>query len=1032
MVAILHDAIGVPNLISGQSSRRGDRNKRLTILSEAEKLALYGLPNFDDFQRIEFLAMTDDERSLAFRRNGLLARIYCLLQIGYFKAKQAFFRFSLSDVPPDDIAFLLQRYFPGQAPILQQPLSAKEYYSQRKEITALFGYRLWLDEDLPRLLNKASLLAKIDVTPAFLLSELMAFLNGQRIVRPGYTTLQTVISDALSAERQRLEQRVEGALDDAARTALQKLLVRENTLSELAAIQQDAKNFGHKMMVAERQKRATLAPFYAIAKALLPNLDISILNIAYYASLADYYTIYDLRRLPSGLCHLYLLCYAWQRYRQLSDNLVDALGYHMQRLEDDTKETANQQATQAQAERQQAVPRVGRLLLLYVDDRLEDTTPFGTVRRQAFSIMPKETLLSTGKLLSEKPINQMHLRWLAVDQQSGRCTKNLRPLAMALDFDSSVVDSPWLAALLWMKSVFGRQQRLAERPLNEIPKHTIPKRLRASLLNFDQDGNATSLRGERYEFWVYRQLRKRLDVGDIYLDDSVQHRRFADELVALDRKAEALKGLNIPWLAQPVDATLDGLFAKLDMLWRSFDRELRQGKLKHLDFDSVNKTITWHRPKAADDEALQKDFYAKLVASDITDIFRFVNEQCRFLSAMTPLQPRYAKKIADEDSLMAVILAQAMNHGNLNMAETSDIPYHVLEATHQQHLRQATLKKANDQISNFIAQLPIFPFYSFDLDVLYGSVDGQKFSVADPTVKARHSRKYFGKDRGVVAYSLLANHVALQTELLGANQHESYWVFDICYNNTSDIVPATITGDMHSINKANFAILHWFGMNLAPRFTNLQAQLKHLCCGCDPEEYANFLIPPAGQIDRKLMTSEKANIDRIVATLGLKEMSQSTLVRKLCTLSGHHRTRKAIFEFDKLIRSIYTLRYLRDPQLQRNVHRSQNRIESYHQLRSALAQVSGRKELIGRTDLDVAISNECGRLVANIVIAYNSILLSGLLDRYQVAANQKALELLKRISPVAWQHIRFLGHYAFRDKQHPIDLEAILAWVNLQ
>ena len=903
MVAILHDAIGVPNLISGQSSRRGDRNKRLTILSEAEKLALYGLPNFDDFQRIEFLAMTDDERSLAFRRNGLLARIYCLLQIGYFKAKQAFFRFSLSDVPPDDIAFLLQRYFPGQAPILQQPLSAKEYYAQRKEITALFGYRLWLDEDLPRLLNKASLLAKMDVTPAFLLSELMAFLIGQRIVRPGYTTLQTVIGDALSAERQRLEQRVEGALDDAARTALQKLLVRENTLSELAAIQQDAKNFGHKMMVAERQKRATLAPFYAIAKALLPNLDISILNIAYYASLADYYTIYDLRRLPSGLCHLYLLCYAWQRYRQLSDNLVDALGYHMQRLEDDTKETANQQATQAQAERQQAVPRVGRLLLLYVDDRLEDTTPFGTVRRQAFSIMPKETLLSTGKLLSEKPINQMHLRWLAVDKQSGRCTKNLRPLAMALDFDSSVVDSPWLAALLWMKSVFGRQQRLAERPLNEIPKHTIPKRLRASLLNFDQDGNATSLRGERYEFWVYRQLRKRLDVGDIYLDDSVQHRRFADELVALDRKAEALKGLNIPWLAQPVDATLDGLFAELDMLWRSFDRELRQGKLKHLDFDSVNKTITWHRPKAADDEALQKDFYAKLVASDITDIFRFVNEQCRFLSAMTPLQPRYAKKIADEDSLMAVILAQAMNHGNLNMAETSDIPYHVLEATHQQHLRQATLKKANDQISNFIAQLPIFPFYSFDLDVLYGSVDGQKFSVADPTVKARHSRKYFGKDRGVVAYSLLANHVALQTELLGANQHESYWVFDICYNNTSDIVPATITGDMHSINKANFAILHWFGMNLAPRFTNLQAQLKHLCCGCDPEEYANFLIPPAAQIDRKLMTSEKANIDRIVATLGLKEMSQSTLVRKLCTLSGHHRTRKAIFEFDKLIRN---------------------------------------------------------------------------------------------------------------------------------
>jgi TnpA family transposase len=398
-----------------------------------------------------------------------------------------------------------------------------------------------------------------------------------------------------------------------------------------------------------------------------------------------------------------------------------------------------------------------------------------------------------------------------------------------------------------------------------------------------------------------------------------------------------------------------------------------------------------------------------------------------------------AEKIADEDSLMAVIIAQAMNYGNFKMAETCDIPYHVLEATHQQHLRPATLIDANDQVSNFITSLPIFPYYSIDMEVLYSSVDGQKFAAANPTLKARHSRKYFGKDRGVVAYTLLANHVALQTELLGANQHESYWVFDFCYNNTSDIVPTTITsdivpttitGDMHSINMANFAILHWFGMNLAPRFTNLQAQLKHLYCSPGQEGYSNFLIQPVGQIDRHVIASEKTNMDHIAATLGLKEMSQSVLVHKICTLSGHHRTRKAIFEFDKLIRSIYTLRYLRDPQLQRDVHRSENRIESYHQLLSTIAQVNGKKQLIGRTDLDVAISNQCGRLIANVVIAYNSMLLSGLLSRYLATGNEKALDLLRRISPAAWKHLHFLGHYAFRDKRHLIDLEAILAGID--
>jgi hypothetical protein len=69
--------------------------------------------------------------------------------------------------------------------------------------------------------------------------------------------------------------------------------------------------------------------------------------------------------------------------------------------------------------------------------------------------------------------------------------------------------------------------------------------------------------------------------------------------------------------------------------------------------------------------------------------------------------------------------------------------------------------------------------------------------------------------------------------------------------------------------------------------------------------------------------------------------------------------------------------------------------------------VSGKKHLMGRTDLDVAISNQRGRLIANVVIAYNSILLSMLLERFQTDGQNKPLELLKKISPVAWQHIHF-------------------------
>jgi len=1001
------------------------QSERLTILSEAEYFALYGLPDFDERQRLDYLSFSEPERTFLHSRPSLPAKIYCGLQIGYFKAKQAFFPFSWEEAK-DDCAFLLSRCFPGQAWI-PQAITKHERYAQRHAIAAMFGFRLWNREFWPQLAEQAARIVRRDAAPAFIATELITFLNGQKIVRPGHTTLQTLVSEALSAERRRLGQLLAGRLDESARNVLKQLLVRDDTLAGLAALKQDAKHFGYRQMALEREKRATLEPVYRLAKALLPDLAISRQNVGHYASLAHFYTIYDLRRLRPEQACLYLLCYAWQRYRQLTDNLVDALGYHMKQIEDETKAQADRRYVLEQGRRQEAGRQVGNLLLLYVDDTVDDATPFGVVRQRAFSILPKEALQATGQSLSQKPANKLAWRWQLAEELAGRIRRHLRPLFLALDFASTAPDSPWLAALAWMKGVFTKAQRLSQRPLAECPDGTVPSRLRPYLLEFDADGNAVGVHADRYEFWIYRQVRKRLKSGEIHLDDSLQYRRLADELVSPEAKAAALGALDIPWLRQPAETQIEALELELHRQWQSFDRELRRGKLKHLDYDSASKTLTWHRPKADRETVPQAPFFDQVACCDIADVFRFVNERCRFLAAMTPLQPRYAKQAADPDSLMAVILAQAMNHGNRTLAETCDIPYHVLEAASQQYLRVATLQNANDLISNAIAELPIFPHYSFDLETLYGSVDGQKFGVERPTIKARHSRKYFGRGKGVVAYTLLCSHVPLQSWLIGAHEFEAHHVFDLWYRNTSEIVPTAITGDMHSVNKANFAILHWFGSRFEPRFTDLKAQIKQIYCTGDPARYDKMLIRPAGAIDVQAIADEKAHIDQIVATLALKEMTQGTLIRKLCTYTAPNPTRRAIFEFDKLVRSIYTLRYLRDLQLQRNVHRSQNRIESYHQLRSAIAQVGGKKELTGRTDLDIEISNQCGRLVANAIIYYNSAILSRLMEKHEASSNPKILALLKRVSPAAWRHIHLNGHYTFRGQGQPIDLDAIMA-----
>jgi hypothetical protein len=123
------------------------------------------------------------------------------------------------------------------------------------------------------------------------------------------------------------------------------------------------------------------------------------------------------------------------------------------------------------------------------------------------------------------------------------------------------------------------------------------------------------------------------------------------------------------------------------------------------------------------------------------------------------------------------------------------------------------------------------------------------------------------------------------------------------------------------------------------------------------------------------------------------------------------------------------LRYLRDPQLEHKVHRSQNRIESYHQLRAAISKVGGKKELTGRTDIE--ISNQCARLIANAILYYNSAILSRLLTKYEAGGNAKALALITQISPTAWRHILLNGHYTFQSDGKLLDLDALVEGLDL-
>ena len=73
------------------------------------------------------------------------------------------------------------------------------------------------------------------------------------------------------------------------------------------------------------------------------------------------------------------------------------------------------------------------------------------------------------------------------------------------------------------------------------------------------------------------------------------------------------------------------------------------------------------------------------------------------------------------------------------------------------------------------------------------------------------------------------------------------------------------------------------------------------------------------------------------------------------------------------------------------------------------------------------VSTQAVRLVSNVIVAYNAMILNNLYEKMKAnGATTADLEKFLRISPMAWIHITFTGRYHFNDKEVSVDLQKII------
>ncbi len=514
----------------------------------------------------------------------------------------------------------------------------------------------------------------------------------------------------------------------------------------------------------------------------------------------------------------------------------------------------------------------------------------------------------------------------------------------------------------------------------------------------------------------------------MYVTDSNEFRSFEDDLITAERwkdKDAVLREIGAPLLLTPIRDTLAAFHTELEASFKRVNARIANGDNKHIKVTGVGEKRRWSLVYPSEEEPINSPFYGPLPGITIADLLWFVAEKTDFLSAFTHVLERYVKQEADPRLLLACLVAMGTNMGLEKMAEVSGLSYASLLTTARNFLRAETLHVGNDVIVNATAALPMFNAYDLG-DTKHSSSDGQRIETQTQTINARYARKYFALNKGVSAYTLVVNHVPVNARIIGTHEHESHYVFDILHNNTTDVRPERHSTDTHGTNQVNFFLLHVFGYQFAPRYRDLHKKMDSLVGVHHPSHDPMDLIKPTRKTFDALIIKEWPTIQRILASLAQKDVTQATIVRKLSSYARQNQTKKALWELDAMRRTLHILDFIDDPVLRQSVQTALNRGEAYHRLRRAISYVHAGKFRV-KTEAEQQMWNECARLIANAIIYYNTLLLSRVFEQKRATGDEEALSILRGISPVAWRHVHLIGAFDFTAASTRVDIVALAA-----
>jgi len=805
---------------------------------------------------------------------------------------------------------------------------------------------------------------------------------------------------------------------------LSALIARNDGISQLNIIRTDQKNFKYTALKTEVEKALQISNLYKFSKTFIPKLELSKNAIRYYAEITEQYAVSRLRRLSKCQQWLHSICFVHHRYQQIMDNLIISFNYHIRYIMDGAKTYADMELSKHSTSMVVEFPKLAQFLKWFPDRNKQLT--HDQLNQIAFDILPETQFSALAQFLDGNVFDKKGAKWKFYLKSSRKFSLYLRPIVVTIPFDHYSENNELIEMINLLKTHYKSGKSPSSLKLPDEIRLAIPKNMIEYLKRNPTDEQIDPW---LFEFYVYQKMYHQIDRGWLCCNDSVSYCDIDNDLIdesLIDNVDKIAADFGYPKIPIYCDKRLDDALGMLDQAWDRTTKNIESGNntgfnIKKNNIDQSQWSLLYDRVEKLDDT-----FFKNLPKLEIADIIMFIGNLIEMWNEFTHMKDRYTKRNkSDPLVLNACLLSEAFGFSVSKMADMSDINYNLLRSTREDFVRTDTLCAANDLTSNYIHSLPIFKLWNLLDDKVLADADGQKFSTSNNTIQSRYSKKYIGKGQGISLYTLIANFVAVNAKNIGLNEYEGHSLYDMIYGNKTDIDINSVTGDNHSLNKLNFVTLDAIGVDYIPSIKNVREAANNLYSVKVPRQYTGILQPIKEiRIDR--IRSQKRGILRVLLSLIMQENTQSNIIRKLNSHGRYVRLKAALFEYNQIFKSTHVLNLIDDMQLRKAIRTARNRTEAYHQLQGIIRKTY-HGVFKGKKIVDNRVSAHAVRLIANCIIAYNSMILNKIYQKMVADGVEKQIiDQFARISPIAWGYILFAGRYSFKKSNGNIDVESMI------